>query len=179
MEEWKDIARFEGKFQISSEGRVKSLERKIVVNRYNGTYIRTVKEKIIIPCENGKGKLQVQLCENGIREFPLVHRLVAEAFVPNPHNYDVVHHIDHNPKNNRVENLEWMTKEEHDRLHRIEQAAKTSKKVYQYTLDGTLVKIWNSTKECGRNGFCQSAVAACCRGEYKQYKGFRWSYVPL
>lgn len=53
------------------------------------------------------------------------------------------------------------------------------KKVYQYTLDGELVKIWNSTKECGRNGFCQTRVAACCRGEQKTYKGYRWSYVPL
>lgn len=55
------------------------------------------------------------------------------------------------------------------------------KKVYQYTLDGKLIQIWNSTKECGRNGFCQTRVAACCRGEYgcKTYKGFRWSYEPL
>lgn len=55
------------------------------------------------------------------------------------------------------------------------------KKVYQYTLDGKLVKIWNSTKECGRNCFCQTRVAACCRGEYgcKTYKGYKWSYEPL
>lgn len=55
------------------------------------------------------------------------------------------------------------------------------KKVYQYTLDGELVKVWNSTKECGRNGFCQTRVAACCRGEYgcKTYKGYKWSYEPL
>lgn len=55
------------------------------------------------------------------------------------------------------------------------------KKVYQYTLDGKLVNIWNSTKECGRNGFCQTRVAACCRGEYgcKTYKGYKWSYAPL
>ena len=179
MEEWRDIEGYEGLFQISNEGRVKSLKRKITINRCNGAYIRTIEEKIIKPYKNGKGRLQVQLCKNGIREFPLLHRLVANAFVPNPNNYDVVHHIDHNPQNNKVENLMWMTKEEHDKLHRIEQAAKTSRMVYQYTLNDILVKIWNSTKECGRNGFYQSAVAACCRGEYKQYKGFRWSYVPL
>ena len=58
---------------------------------------------------------------------------------------------------------------------------RNGKKVYQYTLDGVLVKIWNSTKECGRNGFCQTRVAACCRGEYgcKTYKGYIWSYEPL
>lgn len=55
------------------------------------------------------------------------------------------------------------------------------KTVYQYTIDGKLVKVWKSTKECGRNGFCQARVAACCRGDYgcKTYKGYKWSYVPL
>lgn len=55
------------------------------------------------------------------------------------------------------------------------------KTVYQYTIDGELIKVWNSTKECGRNGFCQVRVAACCRGDYgcKTYKGYKWSYVPL
>ena len=52
----------------------------------------------------------------------------------------------------------------------------SSKKVYQYTLDGELIKIWDSTAECGRNGFCQSHVGACCRGERKTHKGFIWIY---
>ena len=54
-----------------------------------------------------------------------------------------------------------------------------SKKVYQYTLDGELVKEWSSTAECGRNGYNQGSVAACCRGALKTYKGYIWSYVPL
>ena len=54
-----------------------------------------------------------------------------------------------------------------------------SKKVYQYTLDGELVKIWSSTAECGRNGFFQSHIGACCRGERKTHKGYKWSYKPL
>lgn len=53
------------------------------------------------------------------------------------------------------------------------------KQVYQYTLDGELVRIWKSTLECGYNGFNQGHVAACCRGDEKKHKGFKWSYVPL
>lgn len=56
-----------------------------------------------------------------------------------------------------------------------------TKKVYQYEKDGTLIKIWESARECGRNGFCQPRVSACCRGDYgcKTYKGYIWSYAPL
>lgn len=54
-----------------------------------------------------------------------------------------------------------------------------AKQVYQYTLDGKLVGIWPSTRECGRNGFDQGAVSKCCRGELQTYKGYIWSYVPL
>ena len=54
---------------------------------------------------------------------------------------------------------------------------KLSKKVYQYTLNGDLIKIWPSTMECDRNGYCQQNVGACCRGELKTYKGFKWYYA--
>jgi len=58
-----------------------------------------------------------------------------------------------------------------------EQKVKISKKVYQYTLDGKLVKVWDSTCECGRNGFSQGHIGACCRGERKTHKGYIWSYT--
>ena len=54
---------------------------------------------------------------------------------------------------------------------------KTSKKVLQFTLDGEFIREWESTMECGRNGFSQGNVAACCRGERKSHKGFKWCYV--
>ena len=75
------------------------------------------------------------------------------------------------------DNVEPCCKKCNDELH----IKNTSKKVYQYTLDGELVKIWLSTMECGRNGFTQSAVSACCNGKkyYKTYKGYIWSYEPL
>lgn len=117
-----------------------------------------------------------------------------------PDGYDV-HHIDGNPLNNSIYNLELISHEEHIDIHRDEkreimkkrflgkkpwnkgkhiseeQKEKISKKVAQYTIDGELVKIWKSTMECGRNGFCQAHVAACCRGERKTHKGFIWKYI--
>ena len=56
---------------------------------------------------------------------------------------------------------------------------KVSKKVYQYSLDGELIKIWSSTADCGRNGYNQGNVSSCCLGDIKQYKGFIWTYTPI
>lgn len=177
MEIWKDIVGKEGKYQISNEGRVKSLN-----------YRHTGKEGILKPKYTQKhGHLFVQLYNgNGLSEYPLIHHLVAEAFIENSNNYDIVHHIDHNPQNNRTENLMWMSKEEHDKLHQIDRALviknNLSKMVYQYTLDGELVAVWKSAREAAKQlGFDYSAIAHCCRGAYgcKTYKGYKWSYKPL
>ena len=166
-ERWKDIRGYEGLYQVSNYGRVRSLERR--VNWKNTT--RLIKEKILNPLVSNN-RLYARLC-NGVQIDFEIHRLVAEAFIPNPNGYDVVHHIDHNPHNNRVENLRWMNKGEHTAMHTIENL---SKKVYQYTLDGKLVKIWKSTNECGRNGFNQARVSLCCLGKGKTHKGFKWNY---
>lgn len=105
-----------------------------------------------------------------------------------------IHHIDHNQLNNSIYNLELIEKTEHHKLHgkniseetkrKISKSLsgvynnpKKSKQVAQYTLDGELVKIWCSANECGRNGFNCGHVCACCRGEQKTYKGFKWKYI--
>lgn len=169
MEEWRDIEGFEGLYQVSNEGRVKSLERTII--RSNGApfYVRERFLKFGINCEH----YTVTLANLGKHYHPLVHRLVAEAFIPNPNNYDIVHHIDHNPKNNKVENLMWISKEKHDEIHINER----KKEIHQYNKQGELVKIWGSANECDRNGYWLGAITACCRGERKTHKGFIWKYA--
>ena len=94
-----------------------------------------------------------------------------------------MNHKDENKQNNNVENLEFCDCKYNinfgTRTERVVEKntnGKRSKKVYQYTLDGEFVREWVSTKECGRNGFNQGNVAACCRGELKTYKGFLWEY---
>lgn len=167
MEEWRDIKGYEGLYQVSNEGRVKSLER--VITRKNGIH-QTIGEKIIKPRPIKGGHLRIVLCNVGDYTDKLVHVLVAEAFIPNPNNYAVVHHLDSNPANNRVENLKWMTHQQHIEEHK-------AKLVYQCNLNGGVVRTWNSTKECARNGYIQSGVASCCRGEITTYKGYIWKYA--
>ena len=157
---WKDKKDYEGHYQVSNFGRVKS--------------IKFGKERILKPVTNSSGYLLVELYKNNIKKKYSVHRLVAEAFIPNPYNLPQVNHKDENKLNNNVDNLEWCTNE-----YNINYGTRTerySKPVLQYTLDGEFVREWPSARECGRNGFNQGSVSACCRGELKKHKGFIWKY---
>lgn len=110
-----------------------------------------------------------------------VHRLVAQAFIENPNNYSCVNHKDENNQNNVVSNLEWCTYKYNNnfgtRNARIVKAL--SKQVYQYSKDGELIAVWESTNEAGRNGYNQGSVVSCCNGKLKTHKGYIWSYTPL
>ena len=165
MEEiWKDKKDYEEHYQVSNCGRVKS--------------IKFGKERILKPVPNSFGYLFVNLCKDGKVKAFTVHRLVAEAFLDNPNNYKEVNHKDENKTNNVVINLEWCDAKYNNSYGtaRERMSGRLSKPVLQYTLDGEFVREWESTAECSRNGFNQGAVAACCRGELKTYKGFLWEY---
>ena len=107
IEVWKDIKKYEGYYQVSNKGRIKSLAR-YVYNK-DGTVQRFKMETIKTPIKSTDGYLMVKLCVNGINKTIGIHRLVAEAFIENPNNYPEVNHIDTNRKNNNVDNLEWCT----------------------------------------------------------------------
>lgn len=101
MEIYRDVLGYEGRYQVTSWGRVYSVE----------------KERFLIPQENEKGYLRVSLTEeNGRRKHKKVHRLVATAFIPNPENKPQVNHKDGNKSNNSFTNLEWVTDEE-NKIH--------------------------------------------------------------
>lgn len=104
MEEWKSIPGYEGLYEVSSYGRVKSLNRYVKVKSKS---YRLQKGKMLSPIKNKYGYLQVFLCCNGKYKIISVHRLVAQAFIPNPDNLPIINHKDEDKTNNRVENLEW------------------------------------------------------------------------
>lgn len=182
MEIWKDIEGYEGLYQVSNEGRVKSLQREIV---YKDGRKKVLEEKILHNLLSDLGYYHVILSKNGVPKRYKVHRLVAKAFIANPNNLPVINHKDENPKNNVVENLEWCTQGYNVRYGTmIERGRQTqfnredlSKEVEQYTLNGDLVETFKSASEVERKNpqFKTSSITRCCRNN-KVYKWYIWKY---
>lgn len=183
-EVWKGIEGYEGLYQVSNFGRVKSLERDVYNPRYE---IKHLKEKILKAGINIDGHLYVNLYKNGVKKPYLIHRLVAEAFIPNPHNNPIAHHKDHNPLNNNVDNLVWLTHEEHANEHpeRNEAVGKAARKarskhINQFTLDGLFVRAWYSSMDIQRElGYNQGSIIKCCQGKqhHNSAYGYIWGYA--
>ena len=172
-EEWRDVVGYEGRYQVSNMGRVKSLGRKDCLGRIQ-------KERILKPGVNGGGYLKVGLRAGGKQKMFLVHRLVCQSFHENPDNKPQVNHLNEIKTDNRASNLEWCTcKRNINHGSRNERVAKTlSKPVGQYTRDGELVKIWPSATEAERQtGFNHGHICNTVRGKHKQAYGFIWKYV--
>ena len=184
---WKPKKDYEGLYEVSNFGRVKSLN-----------YRRTGKAELLNPGKDGHGYLQVCLCKNKIYKMFKVHQLVAETFLPNPENKPCVNHKIEGKKGKKMNmvffkedgsideertTIEWCTYEENNNYGTVKQRisktltnGKTSKKVLQFSKTGELIREWLSTQECGRNGFCQSVVWKCCNGKRKTAYGFIWKY---
>lgn len=178
---WKDIPGYEGMYQVSNLGRVKSLGR--MVDYHHNMAYRA--ERILKP-NKVRNYYQISLQKGGTRRYLKVHRIVATTFIPNPHNHPYINHKDENKLNNCVENLEWCDEGYNTnygtRNAKVSVAmtnGKLAKIVYQYDLSGRLIKTWASTQECGRNGMSRGCISDCCRGVKKSYRGFIWSYIKL
>ena len=181
MEVWKDVLDYEGYYKVSNEGNVYSVERKDTLGRnWGGIVLKQTYDK--------NGYIRVTLCKNGTLKTKQAHRLVAEAFIPNPNNYPQVNHLDEVKDNNSVENLEWCTSK-HNSNHgtRNERRVKVqSKKVRAVNIKTGKVLTFNSTREARKKGYYNASQAR--RGVYKSpngnliggdghiYKGYRWSY---
>ena len=172
-EVWRDIDGYEGLYQVSSEGRVKSLKRKGRKNEY-----------ILKPVVTNCGYSQVGLRSGGKQKMFKVHRLVCQAFHENPDNKPQVNHINEIKTDNRASNLEWSTaKENMNHGTRNSRAGKAiakanSKQTEQYTLDMELIKVWPSAREAERKtGFDQSTISKVARVKYKQAYGYIWKYI--
>lgn len=179
---WRDVAGFDGLYKVSNRGNVYSVER--ISSQGNKCGGFTLK-----PAIASIGYLQVKLYENGIRKHKYIHRIVAEAFIPNPNNYPEINHKDENKTNNHVENLEWCTRKYNVNFGTaIERAAQTqSKKVRAVNVETGEVLTFNSAEEAGNKGYSSGVVYKACSGVYKSgngkligdghlYKGHKWSY---
>lgn len=174
MEEiWKDVPGYEGAYQVSNMGRVCSFLR---------CNARPEIPRIITQREDKKGYLR---CKIRGKLVP-VHRLVAISFIPNPLNKQQVNHIDGNKHNNFLQNLEWATNAENQK-HAVLSGLKkmsdltdaTSKRVWQISKDGKLIKIFSSLNEAARmTGTHQSQISCCClhKPHCISANGFKWLF---
>ena len=179
---------YEGLYKVSNLGRILSLN-----------YKNTGKPGLMTPVERKDGYFKVGLSKNGKTKTCKVHRLIAETFLENPENKPCINHKiegDVGKKINMVifnedgtvdeerTTIEWATYEENnnygtrnERASKANTNGKLSKRVLQLSLDGDLIREWESTQECGRNGFDQGNVSRCCNGKLPHYKGFLWMYA--
>ena len=158
---WRDIDGYEGLYQISNKGRVKSL--------HNGS------ERILRSWTNNDGYLNVALYKNAAAQHRLVHRLVSEAFIPNLENKPQVNHKDENKLNNCVNNLEWSTAKENSNYGSRNE--RLSRKILQYSKSGEFIREWQSAAEVERElNINHSNIADCCKDKRKSAGGFVWRY---
>jgi len=176
---WKDVIDYEGIYQVSNMGRVKSLSRKRLINKKMNSY-HILPEKIMVIKSDKNGYCHLTLCKNNKRKTYWLHRIVLKNFVNNLNNLPQINHINGNKSDNRVENLEWCTsKHNYHESVRIgirnvkpRKPYKNSKKLAQIK-DNQIVKIFDSRaiaiKELG--------ILTINVGSPKRCYGYHWKYI--
>lgn len=179
---WKPVVGYQGLYEVSNKGRVRSMNR-VTKGRW-GT--QSFRGTILKAANRTKGSKNspfyyqgVNLHKDGKSKNMNVHRLVAEAFIPNPHNYPIVNHIDENPSNNDVDNLEWCT-QKHNQNHGTLPERRRQlrhKKVNQYSLDGKFIKQFQSVIEASEaTGLIRTSITNACKGHARTAGGCLWRY---
>lgn len=177
VERFKDIEGYEGLYQISNLGNVKSLN-----------YGRTGEEKLLKPAKKDNGYLFIGLHKNGNVKFFLIHRLVALAFIPNPLYLKEINHINEDKTDNCVNNLEWISHKDNMKygtriVKELETKSKkgsvnAEKPVVQYTKNMIEVGRYKSLSEASRQtNISDNCIGSCCRGKLKSCGGYIWKYL--
>lgn len=176
---WKDVPNYEGLYQVSNLGRVKS--------NHNG---KGHKPKVLTNIPRN-GYVSVILCKNKSQKNVFVHRLVAKCFVPNPENKPCVNHIDGNKSNPCASNLEWCTQKENishaiknglfnpNKNYLVSKKKRATNPIYQFDKNGNFIKKWNSCRDiCDYFGIKDNHIYDCISGKYHSAYGFIWSKTP-
>lgn len=182
-EVWKPIEGFEGIYEISNCGNVRSLDRCFSYDSNYGrhNYYGTILKKSL----KRNGYHQVNLYYKGHVKHIAVHRLVANAFIPNPNNLPYVNHKDENKTNNHVDNLEWCTAKYNTNYGTgIERCVKgrkdvLSKPIYQLDLNGNVIAEYTSATVAAKTlggKASQAAIWRCLIGKFKTAYGYKWKY---
>jgi len=171
-EEWRDVVGYEGYYQVSSNGKVKSLSRKLGNNH-------VTKDIVMKPVIDKYGYKRLGLYKNNKLTNALVHRLVATAFVDNNENKNIVNHKDENKTNNNIDNLEWVTvKENNNYGTRIERISNSNKNKIKVIYRDNTYEIWDSAIDFAKEfGILQSNIIHCLKGRQKTYHGLRFEYA--
>lgn len=180
---WLPVVGYEWLYEVSNLGRIKSLIDNHWLPRVN------------IMKTSGDSYFRIALCKNGLHKTVSIHRLVAQAFIPNPENKKCVNHISWIKTDNRIKNLEWCTHSEnalhsyrvlwnknifqtaHPQKWEIWKYSKWSKKVFQFTKDMIFIKKWDSLMDVKRAlNISPSSISSVCRYKAKSAWGFIWKY---
>lgn len=189
-EELRDVIGFEGIYIISNYGRAASLPR--IINYSNGRH-RPTKGRLLklwnssSPNEDGNYYKLITISQHNTLIKAFIHRLVAQHFIDNPYNCNMVDHIDGNPSNNHYSNLRWCTQlinmnnpvtklrarknTNHPKNH-----PSTSKPIVRISNDGE-IKQYTSINEAVRDGFSRTEISRCCNKHTTFYRGYRWQFI--
>lgn len=175
MEIWKEIKDYEGFYEISNTGCIRSVKR--IVTYSNGIN-HLYKSKVLSPsiCN---GYYKVTLHKNGLKKTHSVHRLVAEAFIDNPKKLPCVNHKDENRLNNNADNLEWCTIKYNSNYGnaQIKKAKKCFKPLCQLDLNGNVIKLWNSMTDVEKElGIKIASISNNIHGHSKSAGGYKWRF---
>lgn len=171
---WKDIPNYEGLYQASNLGRIRSLDRKIYVNSENQhckfNCEQFIKGKIMKSKLTKDGYYEIGLTKNRKVKYIRTHRLIAITFIPNPNYYPVINHKNHNRLDNRIENLEWCTVWYNNRYSK-------ARKVVQLDKNYNLIKIWECMSDAHRTlGLSVSNISKCCINKKFTTGNSYWRY---
>ena len=173
METWKDVVGYEGLYQVSDAGRVRSLDR---VDRFGRTHVG----RILRPTVQRNGYIFVNLSDRGRQKHALIHRLVAECFVENVHCFNEVNHINEDKADNSASNLEWCVHKYNMNYGtaRARTAKAQGRKVHKLSLDGEVLNESESVRAAARAiGHNHKDIYNVCNGLRPTAGGYKWAYA--